>query len=177
MLVRQLIRVIRVAAGVRLAVATVDGVAAEGTAALLARARDAVGGDAWRRVQTQHTESVRTYLDHDDTGSSDLDFATGRYAQRLPASAVARLLSGRSFWRQRMGKLDRQAFFTSPTLETGGVQITDPTLELSTQPGGTLNSPALAGNISNGILRQLSILFDYQGGKVYIEPNKVVSAE
>ena len=61
--------------------------------------------------------------------------------------------------------------------ELGGVQIADPTLELSTRGGGTLNSPTLAGNISNGILRQLNILFDYQGGKVYIEPNKVVSAE
>ena len=111
MLVRQLIRVIRIAAGVCLAVAAFDGIAAEGAAALLAQARDAVGGDAWRQVQTQHTEFVRTYLDHDEAGSSDLDFASGRYAQRLPASAVARLMSrsdGQSFWRQRMGRLEKQ---------------------------------------------------------------------
>lgn len=84
---------------------------ADNAAALLARARTAVGGDAWRQVATQHTEFVRTYLDHDESGSSDIDFASGRYAQRIPSSAVARLMSrsdGQNFWRQRMGKLEKQ---------------------------------------------------------------------
>ncbi|HEX7983376.1 MAG TPA: hypothetical protein VF616_07660, partial [Duganella sp.] len=114
MLVRQLIRLsrtIRFAACVCLACAAPHGAAADRAATLLAQAREAVGGDAWRQVQTQHTEFVRTYLDHDESGSSDIDFATGRYAQRIPGSAVARLMSrsdGQSFWRQRMGKLEKQ---------------------------------------------------------------------
>lgn len=117
MLVRQLIstirtiHVIRVAAGLCLAIASLQGAAAEGAAALLAQAREAVGGNAWRQVKTQHTQFVRTYLDHDEAGSSDIDFASGRYAQRIPSSAVARLMSrsdGRNFWRQRMGKLEKQ---------------------------------------------------------------------
>nr|WP_315395653.1 retropepsin-like aspartic protease [uncultured Duganella sp.] len=113
MLVRQFLRL---AAGLCLAAATLPGLAASAdnassAGALLARARDAVGGDAWRQVTTQHTQFVRTYLDHDESGSSDIDFASGRYAQRIPTSAVARLMSrsdGHSFWRQRMGKLEKQ---------------------------------------------------------------------
>ena len=72
MLVRQLIstvrtiHVIRVAAGLCLAIASLQGVAAEDAAALLARAREAVGGNAWRQVKTQHTQFVRTYLDQDE---------------------------------------------------------------------------------------------------------------
>jgi len=114
LLVRQLIstiRVIRVAAGLCLAIASIQGFAADDAASLLAQAREAVGGNAWRQVKTQHTQFVRTYLDHDEAGSSDIDFASGRYAQRIPSSAVARLMSrsdGQNFWRQRMGKLEKQ---------------------------------------------------------------------
>lgn len=120
MLVRQFIRI---AAGLCLVVASFGSVAADSAAALLAKAREAVGGDAWRQVKTQHTQFVRTYLDHDESGSSDIDFVSGRYAQRIPSSAVARLMSrsdGRSFWRQRMGKLEKQEGAASdPELHLG----------------------------------------------------------
>ena len=53
------IDVVRIAAGLCLAVASVHGVAAEGAVALLAQAREAVGGNAWRQVATQHTQFVR----------------------------------------------------------------------------------------------------------------------
>ncbi len=83
---------------------------AESAASLLAQARDAVGGDAWREVRTQHTDFVRSYADRDEAGSSDIDYASGRYAQRIPSSAIARLMSrsdGSNFWRQRLGRLEK----------------------------------------------------------------------
>jgi hypothetical protein len=98
------------AAGLALAVAALHCNADDSAAALLDRARSAVGGDAWDQVSTQHTDFVRTYLGHDEAGSSDIDYATGRYAQRIPSSAVARLISnsdGRDFWRQKMGQLEK----------------------------------------------------------------------
>lgn len=85
-------------------------IAAPTARSLLAQARLAVGGDAWRAVKTQQTQFVRSYQDSEEAGSSDLDFATGRYAQRIPASAVARQMSrsdGRDFWQQRMGRVEK----------------------------------------------------------------------
>jgi hypothetical protein len=70
----------------------------------------AVGGDAWRAVKTQQTQFVRSAQDNEEAGSSDLDFVSGRYAQRIPSSAVARQMSrsdGRDFWQQRMGRIDK----------------------------------------------------------------------
>ncbi|MET0322560.1 MAG: retroviral-like aspartic protease family protein, partial [Duganella sp.] len=84
--------------------------AAAGAQALLAQARAAVGGDAWRTITTQQTQFVRSYLNHDESGSSDIDFVSGRYAQRIPTSAVARQMSrsdGRDFWQQRMGRMEK----------------------------------------------------------------------
>ncbi len=59
----------------------------------------------------------------------------------------------------------------------GGVRIANPVLELSQQPAGSQSGTDIAGNISNGILRQTSILFDYQRGKVYIALNQSADLE
>ncbi|MET0265452.1 MAG: retroviral-like aspartic protease family protein [Duganella sp.] len=100
-----------VALTVVLTLAAVNSAAAAADAGtLMARARTAVGGKAWQQVKTQQTQFVRTYLDHEEAGSSDLDFVSGRYAQRIPSSAVARQMSrsdGRSFWQQRMGRMEK----------------------------------------------------------------------
>ncbi|RFP16067.1 MULTISPECIES: pepsin/retropepsin-like aspartic protease family protein [unclassified Duganella] len=98
------------AAGICLAAAVHCCAAAQTAAALLEQARNAVGGDAWLRVSTQHMDFVRSYPDHDEAGSSDIDYASGRYAQRIPSSAIARLTSrsdGSSFWRQRLGRMEK----------------------------------------------------------------------
>ncbi|KQQ45822.1 hypothetical protein ASF61_19410 [Duganella sp. Leaf126] len=82
----------------------------------MAKARAAIGGEAWRTVATLQTQFVRSVADDGDqslpeeAGSSDIDFVSGRYAQRIPASAVARQMSrsdGRDFWQQRMGRFEK----------------------------------------------------------------------
>ena len=98
--------------GLGLGLASLAGAcgAAETAAGLLAGARAAVGGDAWLDVRTQHVDFVRSYADHEEAGNSDIDYASGRYAQRIPSSAIARLTSrsdGHSFWRQRLGRLEK----------------------------------------------------------------------
>jgi len=110
----------RLAGALWLAVAALPSATAAPTAqALMAQARVAVGGEAWRTVTTLQTQFVRSYGgnggntgndDHEEAGSSDLDFVSGRYAQRIPSSAVARQMSrsdGRDFWQQRMGRVEK----------------------------------------------------------------------
>lgn len=108
---------LRLGAGLWLAVATPPLAAAAPTAqTLMAQARLAVGGAAWRTVTTLQTRFVRSYRgnaggdDPEEAGSSDIDFVSGRYAQRIPSSAVARQTSrsdGRDFWQQRMGRVEK----------------------------------------------------------------------
>lgn len=98
------------AVGLMLTWALPAATAAPTAQTLLAQARMAVGGDAWRTIKTQQTQFVRSSRDSEEAGSSDLDFATGRYAQRIPSSAVARQMSrsdGRDFWQQRMGRIEK----------------------------------------------------------------------
>ncbi len=97
-------------------VALPSAMAAPTAQTLMAQARVAVGGEAWRTVTTLQTQFVRSYGgnpgddDHQEAGSSDIDFVSGRYAQRIPSSAVARQMSrsdGRDFWQQRMGRVEK----------------------------------------------------------------------
>lgn len=51
----------------------------------------------------------------------------------------------------------------------GGVAIQQPALELSMDDVGVINHAKVAGNIGNGVLRQMKVLFDYPHQTVYLE--------
>jgi predicted aspartyl protease len=54
-------------------------------------------------------------------------------------------------------------------LHLGGLDIAAPVLEFPTLGKGVFAETEVAGNIGNGILKNLTLLFNYAGGKVYLD--------
>lgn len=104
------VRRVTLLAGLMLAALAMTSARAMETApALLAKARLAVGGDAWQGVLTQHADFIYTYQNHDEAGSSDIDYASGRHARRIP-SAISHFTSGAGedgYWHMQLGQVTR----------------------------------------------------------------------